>query len=97
MARLPTFCSGGMYAGVPAPRTAASSASSPTGCASPQSVTSTSPKGPSSTFAGFRSRCTTPLWWAYATASLTRSRISTSRRRGSDPSNSARSKDRPST
>ncbi len=44
--------------------------------AKPQSITSTSPKSPSMTFSGFRSRWITPREWANATASATFIKIS---------------------
>src|SRR6476659_2300646 len=40
--------------------------------AAPQSMTRTSPKAPSMTFSGFRSRCTNPSAWANATGSQIR-------------------------
>ena len=57
----PRACSGAMKPGVPI--TAAGS-SSATALARPQSSTSTSPKAPTMTLAGFRSRWMTPRLWA---------------------------------
>jgi len=73
----PRACSGGMYASVPsqrsasdaplpaaAPSTDGPSAFRSSTLASPQSMTWTSPKAPTMTFSGFRSRWMTPLLWA---------------------------------
>ncbi len=62
----PATCSGAMNAGVPtAPVSVADVASS--GRAIPKSMTR-GPSGPSSTFAGLKSRCTTPASWIAASA-----------------------------
>ena len=50
--------------------------------ASPQSITYTSPKSPTITFSGFRSRWITPLRCANATASHTRPSTASARSRG---------------
>ena len=51
-------------------------AGEPTVSASPQSITSTSPKPPSIMFSGFKSRWMMPREWAKATASQTFIQIS---------------------
>ena len=61
----PAACSGAMYAGVPAPL----EPSVPSRCASPKSSSFTRPSSQTKTFAGLRSRCSTPREWACASPS----------------------------
>ncbi len=67
----PRACSGAMYAGVPATRSAGLPSVTPIESADsrakPQSISWTSPNAPTMTFAGFRSQCTTPRECANAT------------------------------
>ncbi len=96
----PRSCSGAMYGSVPSScptpesgvETVALSeaslppgASSPTGFARPKSSTFTRPSRVSITFAGFRSRCTTPFSWAADSASAMVMPRSTTRATGRPP------------
>ena len=66
--RVSRACSGAMYAGVPsAPRVTVSWIRS-AALATPKSITR-GPSGETSTFEGFRSRCTSPAWWIDSRAS----------------------------
>ena len=74
----PVSCSGAMYAGVPATHRPASGPSA-SRTASPKSATYGRPASSSRMLAGFRSRCSTPRWWAKWTARATRSTSSAAR------------------
>ena len=77
----PAACSGAMYAGVPAPL----DPSVPSRCARPKSSSFTRPSSQTNTFAGFRSRCSTPREWACASPSAICSAIRSASSTGSGP------------
>jgi hypothetical protein len=77
----PAACSGAMYAGVPAPL----DPSVPSKWASPKSSSFTRPSSQTKTFAGLRSRCSTPREWACASPSAICSAIRSASSTGKGP------------
>ena len=63
------ICSGAMYSGVPSARPGSVSRVTPVSALMPKSTSVSRPSPSRSRFSGFKSRCTTPREWRYASTS----------------------------